>query len=458
MSVSVRQAARLAAVLLFASAQAWAGTSSSTPGAAPFAMAARIDGQPISLLALDVNWEMAHRKDAKVTRASVLESLVQNRLMAQAARKRYTDRELHPGQRVAFNSDVAVEDRLTTDLRLVYENELNNSVRALAGGKLDALIQDQTLPSKSQMERVFGKSDGLRLEFSLTAEQIQTAQGIIVLRYTLTPGKIEQLSLADVYHRQNVQGRAELFRGNLEYLQNQTRQVMAKLYTLNWAEKKFGSAAVADLRQTMTDQEDVTAFMELHGIGDDIDSESPVLKQLATQVSNKEVASYYQAHKSEFVRVDKVKARHIRLNDEQTARKVADAAAHGEDFANLAKRYSVAPDASKGGDLGWLIHNDKPDWLSQIAFIQQVGKPSSSFRAPVGPNDPAYWEIVLVENRIESFQAPNSEAVRYAASKAIARDTAHRQFEQLRAQLMRKAHIEPERSALEASPQLRSAT
>ncbi|RFU62111.1 peptidylprolyl isomerase [Peribacillus glennii] len=66
------------------------------------------------------------------------------------------------------------------------------------------------------------------------------------------------------------------------------------------------------------------------------------------KVSEKEMKEHYNTLKPE------VKARHILLKDEKTAKEVKQKLDKGEKFEDLAKKYSQDPgSAEKGGDLGW---------------------------------------------------------------------------------------------------------
>ncbi|NRR32889.1 peptidylprolyl isomerase [Oxalobacteraceae bacterium] len=413
------------------------------------ALAARIDKEPVQAFSVDALWRMARRQDDKAARSATLENIVVNRLLADAARKSWGEAALFGGQGVGYTRDVALDDQLAATLRTLYGKELEAALLRLPGASLLGLIVEQAEPERAALDAVFGKPDQLKLAYTLNAEQQARARAIVVLRYRLPGGALSSMSLYDVYRRQNVQGRVALFNRQPDFIQQQARQQLGGLFTLSWSRQQFGERAVADLRRALSDQDDVVALQQLHGIGADMHGSSVLLQKLATQVSQGDITSYYQQHRDEFQRIEKVKARHIRVADEALAQKIHNELRGGSDFSALARRHSIASDAANGGELDWIRHEGKPDWLAQLAFSQPEGQLSRPIRSPVGPQDKAHWEIVQVEQRVQGYQAADSEAVRYAASQAIARATAVAQLAELRARLLRGARIDINRSLLD---------
>ncbi|MET3132192.1 parvulin-like peptidyl-prolyl isomerase [Oxalobacteraceae bacterium GrIS 1.11] len=404
------------------------------------ALAARIDGAPLYALSVDSLCRAAREQTSGASCAASLQTAIANRLLAAAARRDFKD--LQGSNRVAFERDVALDDKLGALLRAQFGAELEAALKALPGGTLNGLISAQNPLDAALWERIFGQPGKLQLTYSLDAQQVALAKKTVLLRYSLQPGQSAAITLYDVYRRQNVQGRLELYQHNVTFLQQQTQLTLAGLFELHWAAHTFGAHALADLRLALDDQDQVQALLALHGIGADIEDEGVLLERMARQVSRAEIAAYYRQHKDEFTRIEKVKARHIRLPDEASGNAVLAAAAKGETFAALARRYSQADDAQAGGDLGWIVHEGKLDWLAQLAFMQPEGQVSRPFRTAVAPNQAAQWEIVLVEQRVQGYQAPDSEAVAYAARHAVAREKAGAQILALRERLLRQARIE----------------
>jgi hypothetical protein len=442
-------------VAAFAGTVACAALSATASAAVRFgvddpALAARIDAAPLHASTLDTLWRQARLADPKAARAATLETLVAERLLAARARAQWGEAALLTGQGVGYAHDVALDDQLAALLRNLYRKDLEQALAQLPGGSLDGLIVAEPVVPAAALDAIFGKPGALRLDYSLTGAQAEQAKAVPVLAYRLPGGGTGTLSLHDVYRRQNVQGRIALHTRQSGALPQQVRQALGVLAVLDWAQNRFGEAALADLRRALSDQAVVVALQRLHGIGADTDSGSALLDRLAAQADRDAIRAYYDQHRDEFRRIDKVKARHLRTHDEAAAQQAYAALKGGADFAVVARKVSIAGNAAQGGDLGWIDAAGKTGWLQQLAFAHAPGEVSRPVRAPVGPHDKATWEIVLVEQRVEGHQPPEAESVRYVASRAIARRTAIAQLAALRERMVREADIELNRTLLDA--------
>lgn len=71
--------------------------------------------------------------------------------------------------------------------------------------------------------------------------------------------------------------------------------------------------------------------------------------------------------------VKSVSASHILVGNEKDAQKIMDRLSKGEDFAELAKRFSKCPSKSKGGNLGWFGKGDMVPEFEQACFNGKTG-------------------------------------------------------------------------------------
>jgi parvulin-like peptidyl-prolyl isomerase len=100
-------------------------------------------------------------------------------------------------------------------------------------------------------------------------------------------------------------------------------------------------------------------------------------------VTPEEVTKYYAAHPSEFQHAETVRTSHILIPAGETAEQDALArqraetilarAQKGEDFAKLAKEYSVDSSASRGGDIGFNTRDSLTPEYGDAAYSLPVG-------------------------------------------------------------------------------------
>ncbi len=103
-----------------------------------------------------------------------------------------------------------------------------------------------------------------------------------------------------------------------------------------------------------------------------------------------DVASYYQANKESFKRKERIFLRQILVDDEAKANLMRQET-KTQDFADLAKKYSIAPDGRNGGAVGW-IEKGTVDYFDPL-FSQPIGFLSQPISSPFG------FHIVKVEKK-----------------------------------------------------------
>ena len=94
---------------------------------------------------------------------------------------------------------------------------------------------------------------------------------------------------------------------------------------------------------------------------------------------------------------EEVWARHILLEDEDTAKAAIVTLEGGADFAELARERSTGPSSAQGGDLGYFTAEQMVPEFSQAAFAMEIGSHS---KAPVKTQ--FGWHVIKVEDRRKS--------------------------------------------------------
>jgi peptidyl-prolyl cis-trans isomerase D len=153
----------------------------------------------------------------------------------------------------------------------------------------------------------------------------------------------------------------------------------------------------------------------------------------AAPIGDKEIEEYYQANReTKFHKAKEVKARYILVRSPADAQQKSDAQARanrivtearaGKDFAQLAKQESADSTAAKGGDLGWRAREQLPSPVDKAAFNLRKGEISDAIETPAG------FHIVKVddirEERTQTLQDATAEITRILKSEKGKREAA----------------------------------
>lgn len=421
------------------------------------ALAATVDGEPMSNAFVDLMHAIARKGDPGITRATVVQALIDDRLIARHARATVTDEPLIEENRVAFTPEMQIRQAMVSNLQAGYRERMEARLKKEKGGTLDGTIVAERAPTAAEWDAVLGKDTGLRAEYSLDDKGRAAADRVVLLRYRFGQ-EAGRVTLREVYDAQNVQGRNLIHGRDDGFTAGQARLLLKQRWILRWgaSPEALGAADFAVFARAMEDRLVHTGWMAHLGVAVDIHDDPQHIKDLQAKVTPEEVRAHYEAHRDDFQRIEKVRARHIRVKDEAQAQALFERLHKGESAEALARQYSLAADAASGGDLGWIQHDDKSrGWLSSLAFLQKPGQPGRPVRLPGGPGEEPGWDIMVVEERVMGYQPLDSETVRYLASQAIARQKALAEYRGSLERLRREADIElhPELSPLARPPE-----
>lgn len=117
-----------------------------------------------------------------------------------------------------------------------------------------------------------------------------------------------------------------------------------------------------------------------------------IIKDLDLSDSNLE--KFFNKHKEDYQDTE-VRASHILVKTEEKAKEVLQKIKAGEDFAELAKKYSEDPSASNGGDLGYFKKGMMVSEFDKAAFALKPGEISDPVKTKFG------YHIINVTDRKE---------------------------------------------------------
>ncbi len=169
------------------------------------------------------------------------------------------------------------------------------------------------------------------------------------------------------------------------------------------------------------------------------------------QVSQEEIKRYYDSRKETFKIPKQVRVRDIMIKaapqetpaqleaKKKKAEEILEKAKKTKDFASLAKQYSDAENASKGGDLGWVQKGMLGEQIESILFSMKAGELSSVLPGRDG------LLILKVEEVKEEKQKPFEEVkdqILQALRKEKAKSEASRKADDAFYSLFRSRDLE----------------
>lgn len=92
------------------------------------------------------------------------------------------------------------------------------------------------------------------------------------------------------------------------------------------------------------------------------------------------VRAYYDQHANEFHSGEEVHARQILVHDEALADQIEQKLKNGQSFEELSSQYSLAPNAKKGGEIGFVARGELPKMFEDEIFALKPGSVSGVIR------------------------------------------------------------------------------
>ncbi|WP_438313659.1 foldase protein PrsA [Sporosarcina sp. FA9] len=117
-------------------------------------------------------------------------------------------------------------------------------------------------------------------------------------------------------------------------------------------------------------------------------------------ITDEEIKAYFDENKAQLDQPESVEASHILVEDEATAKEVAQKIADGEDFAALAKEYSTdASNADKGGELGFFPRGKMVPEFDEAVFSMKLDTISEPIKTDFG------YHIIKLTDKKEAKEA-----------------------------------------------------
>jgi hypothetical protein len=414
-------------------------------------IAAKMDNLVLSADIVEMFWQSYNHPNRPISPPQAMQRIIDDALLAQYARESLTAEELANANKVGFANDVKLEDRTTALIRKAYKDILTKKVEDYPD-RLAGFYQYNADLTAKKLAQIMTLKSSLMIEANDKQKKIAKETIVATIDFSKagfdTPP--QELTLWDIYHRQNVQGRLAIHKADIEHLKVQIKQRIESLFVLNWAKSQLPPEDAQAIQQIILNEQHKARLLESMGLYADVHDDNPALRKRAKSISDDKIKQFYNDNQDEFSVIERVRARHIRVDNQALADTVVAEVKAGLNFNDAIKKYSIAGDKNDPipGSLGWLKRSDKKrGWLHAVAFIQQEGKVSAAFRSPINQGDIVY-EIILADERIEGILPYSDPTVRYEASRDIALRELKEEFIALQSKLRKDANIHLNKAAL----------
>ncbi|MFZ7104930.1 MAG: peptidylprolyl isomerase [Peptococcaceae bacterium] len=149
------------------------------------------------------------------------------------------------------------------------------------------------------------------------------------------------------------------------------------------------------------------AGLSLDSIRGDLESNIKVRKLLEPYITitDEEMQAFFEENKELFNVAEQVKASHILVNTQEEAAEIKDKLALGEDFARLAKEYSVDyTNNEQGGELGFIKRGEMVQEFEDATFALAAGEISDPVETEYG------YHIIKVAEKVAAQEAVYDES------------------------------------------------
>ena len=159
-------------------------------------------------------------------------------------------------------------------------------------------------------------------------------------------------------------------------------------------------------------------------------------------IEEADIQAYYDQHLTEYQIPEKRHARHILLkatpedsaevhqNQQREAEIIREKASNGEDFAELAKKFSEGPTAAAGGDLGFFAQGQMVKPFNDAVFAMQEGDISDVVKTDFGYHIIKLEEIQLAGIRpLDEVRSEIASTLQLDQAKPLAFQVANEAYE-----------------------------
>jgi parvulin-like peptidyl-prolyl isomerase len=175
----------------------------------------------------------------------------------------------------------------------------------------------------------------------------------------------------------------------------------------------------------------------------DITVEKLLFSQVYSKVTvtKEQAAAYIKENKKKLRKDKEVRVRQIVVESRAEAKELLAEIKRGANFAELASKHSLSPDAASGGDLGWVKKGEMPPAFEAAIWKLKTGKTSGIIKTPYG------YHIFKAEAVLKAGPLTHEEA-QAAAVKELSKVMGEERFQKWLSELKARTRVQVNYSLL----------
>ncbi len=128
-------------------------------------------------------------------------------------------------------------------------------------------------------------------------------------------------------------------------------------------------------------------------------------KLLSTvKITDEEMKEFYEKNKDLFIKGETAKASHILVDEEDKANEIYEKVKDGDNFAELAKKFSTCPSSERGGELGEFQKGQMVKEFEDAVFSNEIGTITEPVKTQFG------YHIIRIDDKKDASTLSFDEA------------------------------------------------
>ncbi|QSX28601.1 hypothetical protein JYB88_09880 [Shewanella cyperi] len=357
-------------------------------------------------------------------------------LLEQWRLARYHDRDMPESLwqqgRAGYDMDYLLRANLSHTLEQLFP-QLRQLPVKLAASRVQASRDSPwvAMPDMAELLALLKAPNPLGYELSGVQQQA------LGERIAIELGESEQISLAQIFNEQSVQGRQKLLQADTDYWQQLiARRAMQERQTQWLLANSLLSGAELDILRYLTRARLLYPKLLAHfGVGVEQHGDNPALQALAAEVTGDEIRAFYHQYPQRFQRLTQAEAEVWCYGAQSEAEQARRKNAAERNREQAPSRVRLADDATRSVELPCRKGNDiiagvDGTWLRSLAAALPERSLSQPVRSPEG-----LWLLLQTGDKAYDLYPEDSETTAFIARNALAADKAWQRWQALRRQL-----------------------